>query len=273
MMPLRDTTLLHRAGLGCLLATMLVVLVAPAVIGAQSHDDAVSGVARWTTRLESLAPETPMAYFELAEEVADGAESDAEKQLARELFALAGTLDSVRLGRSACLALADLSEQSAQRTRLLILASMLNQRSGFDPISIELRSRVPDRDVAQEICEGLAYYRTGYGRRALQRLDDPEAVAILRQYARQLPGGINRILEDCEHYRGGNRPILMEMEINRLLQFEASLLAGDDLQWSEALLLNGDAPLPEVDPQRLQDAFAINAQRVYWRDGRWVMQP
>src|SRR5262245_1831352 len=84
----------------------------------------------WTARLEALKPAEPLAYFELAEEVADVAADAQQRELARHLFALAGMLDTKRLGRSACLAIADLEENAVVKRRLLALASLL--ASGLD---------------------------------------------------------------------------------------------------------------------------------------------
>ena len=75
-------------------------------------------------------------YFELAEEIADAAKNDEERQLARHVFALAGALDPRHLGRSACLALAQLEDQPTARARLLALASLLSQTGG----SVTLRT-------------------------------------------------------------------------------------------------------------------------------------
>ena len=78
-------------------------------------DEGDGGVPALRQRLRDLKPSNPMAYLELAEEVADAAGGGGNLDLARHLFALAAALDPPRLGRSGCLALADLAEGGNDR--------------------------------------------------------------------------------------------------------------------------------------------------------------
>jgi hypothetical protein len=79
------------------IALVAVAVVALAMSIGMRHfaTQAAAGADRWRTRLESRRPEPPMAYFELAGElaVAAAASDEADRDLARRLFALAGALD------------------------------------------------------------------------------------------------------------------------------------------------------------------------------------
>jgi hypothetical protein len=226
----------------------------------------------WTPRLEALVPESPMRYFELAEEVADAAENDADRSLARRLFALAGALEPERLGRSSCLALADLAESDAERQRLLALASLLrDEQAGlFSPIEGEQSAREPSTDVALALTRAFSYYRRGKGSQALAELRKPGVEELVTAHERLVRGGMTRFVEDCRLYRGNLRPSLSEEDVTRMLRLEVALLSGADRPWSAELLLNRGAPLIEVDPDRLDESLGIDAGRSVYRNGRWV---
>ncbi|MHC4589637.1 MAG: hypothetical protein ACYTAQ_09945 [Planctomycetota bacterium] len=141
-----------------------------------SRDEA----GRWERRLEALSPADPMAYFELAEEVADTAGSESQVALARHLFGLAGALDPQRLGRSACLAIADLEPNEYAKRRLLALGALLDRRAGGfagrQPVGVV----AIHPEAALAVSEALSYYRKGEGARALKLLDEPGRHAVHR---------------------------------------------------------------------------------------------
>ncbi len=225
---------------------------------------------RWQARLEALRPEQPLGYFELAEEVADAAADEAELQLARRLFGLAGQLDPYRLGRSAALALADLEEGEQDTRRLLALAALL---SGGPFWHAADHGAEPAWRAVLAVADALSHFRKGNGSRAQAVLRRPGARELLLGHQHVLRGGIKRFDEDCKLYRNQQRPTQSEAELTRLLRFEAALLAGPDRSWSGDLLLGAGRPLIEVDPDRLQDAFGIDASRPIYRNGRWVPSP
>ena len=231
--------------------------------------DGVADPGPWTGRVESLDPDDPMAYFELAEEIADASAERPRRELARHLFALSGVLAPQRLGRSACLALADLEQDKHTRRRLLALAALLDERAGGQIVGPAGETAYYDRASVLAVTNALSFYRTGNGAKAVSALRTPSAKQILDTYDSIFRGGSERFIEDCRLYRGSRRPVFAEPDRVLLLRFEAALLAGDDRSWSGELLLNGGRPLIEVDPDRLESSFGVNAGQPCYRDGRW----
>lgn len=230
----------------------------------------------WSDRLETLEPDDALTYFELAEEVADAAESESEHELARRLFGLAGVLDSERLGRSAALALADMADDTDEKRRLRALADLLGRRSvgiwWTDSLEDDLAS--VDTGRALTLAEAMGYYRRGEGARALNLLRRDGMDQALEVYARRLPGGPDRILEEVRTYRTGrSRPNLSDSQITMMMRLEVAMLAGEDRPWSADLAATGGRRLLEIDPQRLEAAFSVDAERPYYRNGRWVTAP
>ncbi|MFO0874889.1 MAG: hypothetical protein U0575_13085 [Phycisphaerales bacterium] len=228
-----------------------------------------SPTVRWKGRLEALRPQRPRDYFELAEEIADLASSPAEAALAERLFRLAGGLDPEGLGRSACLALADLASNPVDRDRLLIAATLLDRRGAA---SVEMNDA--DREATPEavlaLSEALSFYRRGIGQRVTKLLDQPGVAALLAAHASAIDGGPQRIREDAKFYRGQARPALRPEALASMLRLEIGLLAGRDRPWSSDLLLAANRPLPEVDPGRLESLLDIDIRHCVFRDGAWV---
>ncbi|MDY7107745.1 MAG: hypothetical protein SYC29_03825 [Planctomycetota bacterium] len=262
--PSRPVTGLPIATTACLILTCLAL---------SSNGSRGDAAATWEDRLEALRPAVPMAYFELAEEVADRAEDEAQRGLARHLFALAGVLDRDRLGRSACLALADLAEREHERRRLIALASLLG-RGGIGRSSTSFEGLGLDGDPTPTamlaLSEAFSYFRRGRGSQALAALREPGAMELLEACDPYLPGGANRFLEECRSFRGRVRPNLSQADEIRMLRLETALLAGSDRPWSSALLYGEGRPLIEVDPARLEETLGVDASRPLYRNGRWV---
>ncbi len=255
-----------RSGRGSLSApaTALVVLVFGLAV-----PDGVAEPGPWTDRVETLDPDDPMAYFELAEEIADASADGPRRELARHLFALSGVLAPQRLGRSACLALADLDGDEHSKRRLLALAALLDERAGGLIVGPAGETAYYDRASVLAVTNALSFYRTGNGAKAVSALRTPSAKQILDTYDSIFRGGAERFIEDCRLYRGSRRPVIAEPDRMILLRFAAALLAGDDRSWSGELLLNGGRPLIEVDPDRLESSFGVDAGKPCFRDGRW----
>ncbi|MHC4414548.1 MAG: hypothetical protein ACYS0G_04620 [Planctomycetota bacterium] len=219
-------------------------------------------------RLEALDPADPVSYFELAEEIADAARDQAGRDLAGHLFALAGLLDPPRLGRSACLALADLEDREPSKQRLLAMAWLLDERGGWLSLGTEDRAPV-DPEAALAVAESLGHYRKGQGSRALTTLRTPGAGELLERHGSVLRGGTARFLEDCRLYRGSRKPMLSPQDLTGMLHLERALLAGPDRSWSGELALTRGRPLIEVDPDRLQDTLGVDGSKPYYRNGGW----
>jgi hypothetical protein len=220
-------------------------------------------------RLAALRPDRPMDYFEFAEEIADAPGDAAQRDLARTLFALAGALDPRRLGRSACLALADLEPDENARRRLDILADLLDERAaggGREPDPPEWAGRA----AALAVSEALGHYRRGEGSKAVNRINAPGAAALLDACgAAVVRGGAARFVEECKTYRGARRPAIAATDVLAQLRLEAALLAGEGRSWSQDLLIGGGRPLLEVDPDRLADSLGADPAQACWRGGRW----
>ena len=261
----------NGAVITCASLTVIVFLLATAVAARQSEPGNPSAETsqRWDAQLEALHPARPMEYFELAEDVIDAASSDEDRALARHLFALAGALDAPRLGRSAALALADMEADAPTKRRLLALASLLGGGGGAAPNDIFADGR-HGGETALLVCEALSLYRRGRGPQALNKLENPDAAALLKQHGDLLPGGYNQFMQDCRIYKGDLRPTINEAELARMLQLEEAILAGDDRSWSSDLLVNDAAPLIEIDPTRVAEALKVSPEYSTYRAGRWV---
>lgn len=227
--------------------------------------------SRWVSRLESLRPQQPRDYFEVAEEIADAARNPAEAALAEHLFRLAGALDPDGLGRSACLALSDLAATDAERARYRLAAVLLDRRGAAVVEEIGGPADDSGPGSALLLSEAMSLYRRGLGPRVIKLLDQPGVAALLDAHPTAIDGGPNRIREDAKSYRGQARPPLRAEAITSLLRLEVGLLAGRDRPWSSDLLLTRNAPLPEVDPGRLDTLFDVDATRSVYRGGAWVV--
>lgn len=228
----------------------------------------------WNEQLTALNPNDPGDYFELAEEVADRATSDSERQLAQHLFRLAGALDEERYGRSAALALADLARIDTEKRTWLALATLLDRRSVMPAWSARQDERnqiEPDRALA--LCNAFSYYRLGRGERVLQLDREHDIASLLRRFSRQL-GDPDRFLEDARLYqRGARHPRMTDATLVEMLRLEVALLSGPGSSWSSDRLLNGGDILVEVDTTRPAEAFGIDPTMAYYRSGRWTNRP
>jgi len=225
---------------------------------------------RMNDRLEALHPDDPMAYFELAEEIADIAESRDGYALARHLFGLAGALAPDRIGRSACLALADLESDPQEKQRLMALSSLLDERAGGGALYVPDRAATAPSQTARTIVNAFSYFRRGEGTKTRALVDDEHVLRALDEHAQLIPGGVDRFLHDARLYRDGTRPDLQDAELRQMLYLELALLTGENRQWSTELALTNGEPLIEVDPNQLARTFGIDPDRPLYRDGRWV---
>lgn len=261
------------------LGLVLLVLALPASSAPRRGvDEWIPRDDPWRARLEALRPVDPLAYFELGEEIAHATPEWRDVELAQTLFGLAGLLDRTQLGRSACLALADLSVEASERRRLRALAAILGG-AGLGGRALpsaqarnELAAGMSD-DTVIAVLNALSYYRRGNGAKAIESLEAPEAMELLGRCDALLPGGVQRFVEDCRHYRGQLRPLLDDNDILRMLQIEVALLAGEDQRWSTAATLARLDPLIEVDPERLGEALGADPSRPYFRRSGWVAAP
>jgi hypothetical protein len=226
---------------------------------------------RWRERLEALAPSEPMQYFELAEDIADAAADDRERDLARHLFALSGVIAPQMLGRSACLALAEMETDQVRRKRLRAMATMFDPHSpvnaaAADPSTIGNETR--DWPAVLDLGEAFSALRLGRGSRAatiIRRHTVTELLDVLDRTA-----GIDRARLE-EEARATRRPSsLISPRVDEEMLLELALLAGAERSWSADLVLHGDQPFIEADPNLLVRMLGDNAARPYYRHGHWV---
>lgn len=261
------------------LVAVCVVALVPAAQEPAERDGEAAPWSPWHDALHALSPRDPLAYFEVAEEILDASQSaeagDGEelRDLARQLFGLAGAIDPSGFGRSACLALADLAHDRSERERFQALANLL---PGRDLLSI-WSPRTTDEPVAPSdalaLSEALGHYRQGRGNRALAVLQRHDTDRILDRFGHLLPGGPERFLEDCKHYTNGKKPTIFEGGIVRMLILESALLAGTERSWSGEVLLTAAQPLIEIDPDQLDQMLDADASRPYFVNGNFERMP
>ena len=246
------------AGLGVTAHAVAEASPAPA-----SQAGAQAAAARWQDRLARLDPLRPLDYLELAEEVADAAATEDDRELARRLFGLAGALDTERLGRSAMLAIAALANDASSRARAEAAAELVGgqgvAREGLrvEPVQLEALAR------------SFSYYRRGDGRRALSALRQNAADALLEAVGARLPGGTQAYRDECAAMRASGAVVVDPEMVRRQLEIELALRRGELRSLSLDVALRGDEPLVEIDLADPQALWGVDPSRPWWRDGAW----
>lgn len=277
-----------------------------------------------TAELALLSPDSPRAYFLLAERVADlaGERGDEPlRRLARQLAVLSyeltkrggasggggnggavpGGLDDS--ARSVCLLLASIAPSPQEARWLRALAGTFDRDilgAVYDPPSTG-----PTRDeAALDAATVLGLVRTGQGRRAERLLRKPGVSELLQRHEKLLsPAGfsgefdrLKRTMADwptcpqcrgkrsitkldnngrlaavilCDTCGGMPGPRMTTGELVLQLRLEALLLSGVQRSWSGQLLIDGGAPLRELDADELAARFGVDPAKPLWRDGAW----
>jgi hypothetical protein len=229
--------------------------------------------ADWTKRLEALDPVRPSDYFELGEEVADAATTDEERELARTLYGLAGTLAPQEYGRSAALAQAALAGDERRRRTLVALAALLDAGDGATLLDGPLGGGQASPKAVVAVSEAFSHLRRGQGQRALASIKPADVAILFEAYAAIFQGGADRFREDARTYRGGTRPSPTTQQFILWLRIEEAVLSSLDPAsergWSSVLVETAGRPLLEVDTSALHEAFGIAPDRTVWRNGAW----
>lgn len=224
---------------------------------------AQSAAARWQTRLARLDPLRPLDYLELAEEVADSAKDEDERELARKLFGLAGALDTERLGRSAMLAIAALATDASSRARAVAAAELVGgQGAAREGLRVEATQ-------IEALARSFSFYRRGDGRRALTALRQSGADALLEAIGARLPGGAQGYRDECVAMRSSSAAVVDPDMVRRQLEVELALRRGELRSLSLDVALRGDEPLVEIDLADPQALWGVDPSRPWWRDGAW----
>ncbi len=224
------------------------------------------------SRLSTLRPERPRAYFELGEEVLDVADSDVERRdLARRLFGIAGTLDPEGLGASSALALAAMADDAAAARRFRIAARLLSDDVAW---TVRRGRKSLDREIVTQICRSLEDLRTGDSNRLRTVFRDPEKIEALARWDAVIPGGVAWLRQLSER-RGGTRIDLDLEERLALVNVEIALLEGADASWATLLTLEAPRPLMNLPLDRPERVLLPDggADAPYWRRGAWSDRP
>lgn len=288
---------------------------APSAIPAPSTD-LPAGLAdipidNLSQRLEALRPTDPVAYFRLAEEVAEERDAPAARPLARRLYVLAFELDRAAnpptgLAASACLGLAALTTVQSEQRWLRALAIQfeppaLGDQSPQAALRIDPPA-VPER-AALAVASALGALRAAEGSRAAAILRRPGHWAVLEQHESMLQGGAARIRDlltawpscpECHNRRIVNRPVapntpatprfcstcngipgpaLSQPELLGQLRLEAALLRGIHRLWSAQIQADSGDPLRDPRPDDLALRFRVDTRAVLFRAGKWVPDP
>lgn len=279
------------------MAALTAALLVSSALRADPLDDVL--VHDLDARLASLTPERPMEYFRLAEEVAYESRSQRGVRLARRLYVLSFELDGDgTLARSACLGLAELSTTDDERRWLLAMAEALDRRSGPSRWS-RLAAREGRGDGVEILATALARFHTGSYRQVHPALDSADVQSLLStlsvegrrviemirlelqrgtvcrqcQNARVVQEGSGDKVRLCPICGGDPGPRLTPEELEDVFALEARLRNASTESWSARVMIDGGAPLRDVDPNQLSAWFSIDPTRPYWRDGGWASDP
>ncbi len=279
--------------LACLLA------LPPRAHAAPSTNDADTRAAR----LAALTPDKPLDYFLLAEEVLDDAKPDVD--LARQLLVRALLLDQNNtLTPSALRLLARIADDAAHARAMEALAEAAAPSSSpygpIDPRPDPLAaSSLTNAETALTAATALGRYRSGDYARSASLFDRPEVRNILNDYSALLPG-LSAIVREvherpncrechnarivradassseainnarlCYTCRGNPGPRLSDRDFLNQLRVEAALLNAQHASWSTQFLMDGAAPLHDLDPSSLADLYHVDAAATRWHDGAW----
>lgn len=219
-------------------------------------------------RLSALRPERPVAYLELAEDLMDRAggssSPEADRALARHLAALAGAIDIRGTGRSAALFLLEHAPLGADQSRLRAIASLLDPSADR---AVEAEERA---DAAMALLQAFSHYRRGEGGRAKEWLERAGAAALLDRHPMVLPGGSARFRAECDAMRQSGPPIVTPAQVEALHALVAAAASGEPRSWSEAIVLEGPAPLPELNVSDPGAVFGVDPRASVWRSGAWA---
>lgn len=255
-------------------------------------------------RLSALQPGDAAAYFELGEEVAFEARNADDVALARRLYLLAYDMDragsdAAPLGRSVCLALAEIAATDADRALLLSLARAFGAEPPAPGLAVihSPQARTAEDEVGFALATALGHYRAGEYDRASNILARPEVASLLRRHEALL-GNADAMLREmsakpscreCRNTRivkadldpraewrlcytcgGDPGPGLDLRSLVAHLRVESILLSGSRRSWSSQIVADRGATLREVDPDDLAALLGVDPTKSLWRDGQWV---
>ena len=260
------------------------------------------------SRLTALEPNTPEAYFLLAEEVAALAVTDADFDLAEHLFVLTFELDRAaargaptRLAASACLALASITPSERRARWLAATAAVVDPRYA-QPDWSGVASPAPSRADLVAAAQALGDIRAGRGTLARDILSRQGVRDVFDRYSALLTGtGPSNVLVEldseaarwpcpecrnerisvkrhtgtierslCNICRGNPGWDLSREGLIATLRFESAMLGGLHRSWGAQLAIDLGAPLRDPAPEEVAPTYGVDPASPYWRNGRWV---
>lgn len=259
-----------------------------------------------SSRLAALEPGEPLAYFELAEEIATQADDIAALQLAERLYVLSFELarqgGERRLAASACLGLAELTRLERTRRWLIAVAAVVDPARQSPANGPAGPSTTFDPATGLRAAEVLGLTRAGRGREAIEALEDESVLELLARYDALLSptgdgGGFQGVLSEartwpdsrcfgervvkdrvqgggiqidrCPHCSGNPGPDLSAQRLVGHLRYESHLLNGVQRSWSAQMWADGGAPLRDPSPDDLAPVYGIDASKSVFRSGSW----
>lgn len=259
-------------------------------------------------RLAALRPTEPESYLRLGEDVAAGATDARGRELARTLYTLAFVLDRRRSGvlifptaTSACLALAEMSPNDAERAWLISMARSIDPRLSYPDWS-RSEPQTADSNTAYLATVFVGLVRAGDSIRARRVIEYPGVRDLIRRHERLLSpindtGGLSELEREmarwpcpectgkrivrryqtnppqyrvCSVCRGTLGPRIDPEVLAAHLRFESRLLAGKARSWAAQVVSDGGAPLRDADPSELPAAMNVNPDAFLWRNGGWA---
>ena len=223
---------------------------------------------------------------------------ETSKKQTDEMRRASGSAD-IRI--SVCLALAAVADSDSEQRWLRAIASSLGStglESGGSASTAGGGVAPPD-PAALELASALGLVRVGQGRAAARLLEKPEVSRLLDQTERLLsPGGLSggaqrvrKLMGDwpncpeCKNRRfiksqegvrlcptcgGKPGPKLVQQELLYQLRLEASLLHGVQRSWVAQTVVDGGAPLRDLDPEELAATYRVDPAKTLWRNGTWT---
>lgn len=297
--------LIRRVGhLGCVAIRVSVAIC----LSRLSTLPAAAQVPELEARLEALTPDNAEAYFLLAEEVHDEADSADEADLARRLYVLAFVHyvpgSGVDRRASICIALSDLARNEQDRRWLSSLGFAIDPDRAL-PDWTRRRANQIAPDTAYLAATAIGLSRAGEGRMAGRMLAEPGVLEAIQRYDDLLAAeGLgdasewlvrtaerwpcpncrnDRVVavtrenpprrELCAVCEGDPGPKLSESERIATLRFESRLLTGIHRSWAAQIAADLGAPLRDADPAQLPLAMGVDPELVLYREGVWAAAP
>lgn len=224
-------------------------------------EDLIDPVSR--ERLEALTPESPQAYRNYAEELAEKRVDPDAQAAAIRLYLIAAWLDPENLARSCLLGMTGLARTPEEERKFRAMA-YLHDPDHDRRLLRRAETTTPAPAAASEgragLLRALALRRQGNRRAALLNIDRLAVKEELQKY------------RDTLTYDEFAQPGLSDALIRKIVALELALELGAAPStpiagWSQVLENNQTAPIPAL---RLETLTEFDPRHCLYRDGQWV---